>query len=242
MTLTALEMTQQTAEPIVAKGSKFMFGEEAKAIAEAEGYPNGFALYFAGRAGVMGTADPDQVVSAFAWWEPGLVTKMFERGIDGHSPAEAAAHFAQACRQWGDNNLADVPGTETIARLGRKVIDAAVPMGAPLYRGWRALPPGDSTAGAAALVVQTLRELRGDLHIQAVAVEGLTPLQAVACHGGEERSKMFGWPEPGPDSAEVRARWDRAEEVTNQMVASYFEVLSGTERQELTEALQASPG
>ena len=49
-------------------------------------------------------------------------------------------------------------------------------------------------------------------------------------------------PEPGPDSGEVRARWDRAEEVTNQMVASYFDVLSGTERQELTEALQASPG
>lgn len=237
MATTALEAATKTAQPIVANGSKFMFGEEAKAIAEAEGYPNGFALYFAGRAGVIGTTDVDQVVSAFAWWEPGLVAKMFGRGIESKSPAEAAADFAKACRQWGENNLASVEGAAAIATIGRKIIDGATPMGCALYTGWRAVDPGDSTAASAAVALQTLRELRGDLHIQAVAAEGLSALQAVSCHGGADRSKMFGWPEPAPDDADVRARWDRAEDVTNQMTAHYYEVLTDTERDELVAAI-----
>lgn len=239
MAMTALEAATETAQPIVANGSKFMFGEEAKAIAEAEGYPNGFALYFAGRAGVIGTTDVDQVVSAFAWWEPGLVAKMFGRGIEAKSPAEAAADFASACRQWGDNNLAGAEGTEAIATIGRKIIDSANPMGCALYTGWRKVEPGDSTAGGAAVALQALRELRGDLHIQAVAAEGLSALQAVSCHGGADRSKMFGWPEPAPEDADVRSRWDRAEAVTNQMAARHYEVLTDAERDELVAAISA---
>jgi len=242
MAMTALEAAQQTAEPIVTKGSKFMFGDEASAVAEAEGYPNGFALYFAGRAGVLGDVDVTQVVSAFAWWEPALVAKMYSRGVAVKPPHEAATDFARACHEWGENNLATLAGTETVATLGRKVIDAATPIGAALYTGWRALPVPDSAPAAAALAIQTLRELRGDLHMQAVAVEGLTVLEAVSTHGGAERSKMFGWPAPAEDTEALRARWNKAEDTTNAMTSTYFEVLTETEREQFTAAVKASAG
>ena len=49
-------------------------------IGSEAGYPNGFAWYVAGRGGVLGDVDADVIVSAFAYFNPKIVRKMWLAG------------------------------------------------------------------------------------------------------------------------------------------------------------------
>jgi hypothetical protein len=229
-----VDAARTIAGPIFTRGSAFMFHPDTVSAAKEQGYPNGFAFYFAGRGGVLGDVSGRQVASAFAFFQPGLVAKMWERGTDGRTAAQCAADFADACFRWGRANLTDVEGAERLAELAGKVIDGVThPMGLALFTGWREVPrPGDGPADAA-LSLQVLRELRGDLHIHAVAAAGLTPAEAVLGHGGTKRAEEFGWRDELPDAEAVRGSWEAAEGNTDQLMAVALGVLDGEELDEL---------
>ncbi|MDY7100488.1 MAG: hypothetical protein S0880_04815 [Actinomycetota bacterium] len=231
-----VDAARTLAAPVFSRGAAFMFDPTTVANAKEQGYANGFAFYFAGRGGVLGDVSGRQVASAFAFFEPDLVVKMWERGTADRSAAQCATDFADACTAWGRANLADLDGVDRLAMLARAVADGvAAPMGLSLFTGWREVHWPDDGPGAAALGLQVLRELRGDLHIHAVAAAGLTAVEAVVAHGGAERAEQFGWRGDLPEQDDVRGAWEAAEATTDRLMAAALTVLDDGSRADLVE-------
>jgi hypothetical protein len=68
--------------------------------------------------------------------------------------------------------------------------------------------------------MQILREWRGGLHLVATTAAGLSPLEAILTNEGVGQAKFFGWPEPFPDVAAIKAKHDAAEETTDRLCAA----------------------
>ena len=88
------------------------------------------------------------------------------------------------------------------------------------------------------MLLNCLREHRGSVHACAVAAVGLGPLEAIMAGSyGEQNARFFEWPEPYPDPALHRARWDAAEDLTSAAAALPYDALTGAERAELVALL-----
>ncbi len=147
-------------------------------------------------------------------------------------PRECARVYARGLAEWGQQLFADLPGIDRLAELGRRVADSVhQPMGLSLFAGWRAEPVPSNPAAAAALAVHVLREMRGDLHIQACAAYQLTALEAIL--GKDD-------PEPFPPPHAFADRRRAAEDLTDQLVAPAYSVLDPTERRDMLELLLAA--
>lgn len=180
------------------RGSDLFFDELAIKYGAEQGVDNFLVLYGAGRAGVMGDVTAAQVVSAFAFFEPGLVQKMWSSMDPAVKPSAVAEVFAAALaaaarERWDEEAAAGV------ARIGRKVADSVTPLGMPLFAGWRDMAVPDDPIGAAAVTVMTLRELRGDIHVQSIAASGVGPLEADFFTRGEQGVQLHGWKPPYPE-------------------------------------------
>jgi hypothetical protein len=177
-----------------------MLHPETLAAGTEAGYANGFAWYTAGRGGVLGDVDADVVISSFAYFEPGLVRKMWEAGTAVEGARAAGRRYAKACADWGAKRLSGVAGMDRLAQLADKVIDKASVEGLTLFAGWRAEERPSDPAAHAYFDIHLLRELRGCVHIIATTAQGLSALESILtdANGGAGRAKMFGWAEPFP--------------------------------------------
>jgi NTP pyrophosphatase (non-canonical NTP hydrolase) len=66
--------------------------------------------------------DADVVISAFAYFEPSLVRKLWESGIAVEGARAAGHRYARACADWGRRRLAGAAGMDRLAALADKVI------------------------------------------------------------------------------------------------------------------------
>lgn len=235
-----LETAAAAADPIVGVGGGFMIWRPTLKRGPQLGFPKGWAFYFAGRGGVLGDVVPDVIAAAFLYFPLERVRSEWLAGRAVMEPPAAAAAYAEACQDWGREHLSDVDRLERLVELMRRVAAAADPAGAPLFAGWRALPLPDDAPGAAAQLLQVLREHRGGLHGAAVLAAGLTPLEAVIAGGGESQAEFFGWEPPYPDPEPLRERHQQALDVTNRLAARAYEVLGDSERTEIVELLHAT--
>jgi len=226
-------------------GSKYMLDPATAEIGKAAGYPDGFAFYMAGRGGVLGDVDADVVYAAFAFFDRGVVRKMWERGVAVEGARKAGSRYAGAADAWGKAHLAAFKSAVRFNELAEKVVQSVDPCGLSLFAGLRSEPlPADPVARTYRLVTY-LRELRGCLHINAVAAEGMSGYEAVlASENGAFFAKIHGYQEPHPDVTHLAAARQRAEEATSRLMTQVYErALSGEERAEfarLTEELKAS--
>lgn len=212
----------------------FMLHPETFAGSIAQGYENPLAGYVAGRGGVLGDATGTTVASVFAVFEPNFVGAMWDEGVAVRGAAGAAGVYWEQIAEFGRKYLAGAEGTARIAELAGKVIAATPASGLPMFAGWREMPPASDDAARALQVMHVLRELRGDVHFNALANSGITPVEAHMLHGGEQYTRMFGWPEPFADGAGKKQRYDEVEEATNRRVAELLEAaLSREEAEEL---------
>ena len=78
--------------------------------------------------------------------------------------------------------------------------------------------------------------------MSAVQVAGLSPLEAVVAGPyGPENAAFSGWSEPLPEvTDDLKARHARAEELTDELVAPAYAVLSDDEVAELAGLLEAA--
>ncbi|GAA3742100.1 SCO6745 family protein [Salinactinospora qingdaonensis] len=227
--------------PVVHRiGGAWFFTEDVAREGAKVGVTDRFALYAAGRGGVLGDCHPDVVASAFAFFPPQLVAAKYREGIAATPPMECARAYAAGLAAWGDRLLGDLPGVERLADFGRRIADSVRPMGLPLFAGWRALPAPSGPGGAAALALQVLRELRGDLHIHAVVAKELTPLEAILGKDGPERARELSYPEPYPPIEDFVDRREAAEDLTDRLVAPAYAVLDATERSDFLSLLRAA--
>ncbi|GAA0355755.1 hypothetical protein GCM10009530_01070 [Microbispora corallina] len=243
-----------TKAAVGALGGGFMISREVKALCERSGLgPR--EMYFRGRCGVLGEVDPGVVVAAAVFFPPGHVEQSWEGGrrlpVD-----EAVRLYASACHAWGERRLGAFDGADRLCALLTAVADGSDVLGAPLFAGWRALPRPASGPALTAHLLHLVRELRGARHATAVIAYGVDPLVATlagdpaagtpATHvRGADAARFLAWPEPYPEPTpdEVKRR-GRAEELTDDLMAAAYTVLSPAGRAELvdllTQALQAA--
>ena len=233
--MTTLETSVRAlTEPVGALGGMWMLAPEVLAPCREVGYPNGYAYYVTGRGGVLGDVDADVVASAFGFFAPSLVRKMWEVGVVVEGARACARRYGDACAQYGRTRTEGYAGIERLATLAEQVAMNADATGLALFAGWRAEPLPADAPGRACFLLHVLRELRGSVHVLAVAASGLGPRDAVLATGGPDHAKQFGWPEPYP-VLEPGAK-DASEALTDRVLTSlYGAVLTDDEAAELAE-------
>jgi hypothetical protein len=237
---TPTETARASADAVRGLASLFMFDGRTYAGAAEAGY-EGLAFYFCGRGGVLGDVDAAEVADAMVFFAPVTVAAGWVSGAAVESRAEAAARWAEACAAWARAHLPeDGLDLTRLAELAGRVVEAADPAGAPIFAGWRSLPVPDESRAAALHQLNALRELRNARHAVAVAEAGLQPLEAVMVRSAHMVG-IFGWPEPHPEPDEaVTARWQAAEDVTDERFGVDLAVLSAAERAEFVDLAAAA--
>ena len=131
--------------------------------------------YVWGRASGMGEPAAAVVVSAFAVFEPGLITALYEeaRGKVGRSDLVETRDEATAASLRAVLGDADVSGVVAALRRG---IDAADGTGRPLFSGLASQPWPDDPVGQLWRACDIIREHRGDTHVAACVAAGLDPM------------------------------------------------------------------
>ena len=232
------ERGAEVRDAIYVLGGAWMLSDEAKVVADEVGTGR-WALYMAGRGGVLGDVHPDVVTAAFYFFPASSVHKGWNKALAVMTPSEAARRFATASHAWGRAHLAGVDGLEALDTALATVIDSAPVAGLPLFAGWRAMPLPDDLPARVIQRCQVLREHRGGAHAAAVLSCGLGPLEAIMAGPGygEETARFFQWPEPYPDGTPFVEQHRRAEELTNEIVGRAWAVLSDGEFAAATETM-----
>ena len=224
-----LESAREAGGPIEASVATFMLHPETFAESIAAGYENPFAGYVAGRGGVLGEANGSTVATLFVIFEPNFLAGLWDEGVKVRGAAAAADLYWEQTAGFGRRHLADAEGLNRLAALGEMVIAVAPTQGLALYSGWRRMPLADDAAARALQVMFVLRELRGDIHLNALTISGIEPIEAHMLNKGHEYATMFGWPEPFLDGAAKKGRYDEVEALTNRRIAELFDAALTTE-------------
>jgi hypothetical protein len=184
MDATTARKTWRTLEPI--HGAIYFVPEAAEEY-RALGLDERMRGYFASRSAAMGAVDASVVIATFFNFDHDLV----QRSMDGvwsiASPDEVLAARLRAAdrmlrRIGGD--LIDGDEVAEAAELARTAATAACadPHGRPLFAGHARLPWPDEPHLVLWHAQTLLREYRGDGHIAALTVEGLSGCEALVTH------------------------------------------------------------
>lgn len=227
--------------PIGDLGGAWMSSEaEEQALAEA-GLVD-WQLYFLGRHGVLGDVDPDVILAAAFVFPADHLRREWTAARAVMTPDEGLRRYLALCHLWGREKLAGFDHLNRLTELGQKVIDASGVVGLPLFAGWRAVPLPADPAERCAQVMQVLREHRGACHGVALAACQMHPLVAILTNqGGEENADEYGWKPPFPVITDAdRELRERAEELTDDLVAEAYQGLTDAEQTELLDLLRAA--
>jgi hypothetical protein len=215
----------------------------------------GRAGYFASRAAALGAVGAEPVVAAFFNFHPGLVRRALPGAWERARPeavlaARLEAAGAALVRGLGDDVYG--PAVAEAAELARRAAEAAAahPEGRALSAAHAALPWAQEPHLVLWQAQTVLREFRGDGHVAALLLAGLTGLEALVLHAasGEVPERFLrrsrGWSEQewaeavdglrrrglveGDEpvlSADGRAQRDWIEAATDRLAAPAYAVL-----------------
>ena len=218
-------------------GWAFYFTPETGAYAQEQFGIDGFRFYFVGRGGVLGDVDADVVRSAFGYFEPGVIRKMWATGVERaapHSPRDVARGFIHCGHEFGRTKFAGLPGLEAFVDAAAQVIGAVEGPGLALFAGVRAEPVPDDAPAAAMHQAMVLREMRGSAHLLAVVASGLSTTTAHAVKRPDDLA-LFGYEpdNPPPVTDADREKWARAEALTDEILAPAYATLSDAQAEAL---------
>jgi Helix-turn-helix family len=199
---------------------------------------DGFRFYFLGRGGVLGDVEPEVVASAFGYWSPALVAKMWNTAKERMAPRDAARLYLSACHAFARSKFAALDGLDDFCTAAEQVNDTIDPAGLALYAGIDAEPLPDDAPARALQLCAVLREARGSAHLVGVVASGLRPRIAHAIKRPTE-GKPFGWDDEPEPSADEIARWEHAEELTIRQLEPAFGVLDAGGQDALLAGLAA---
>jgi len=219
-------------------GSAWMLDKETAVRGAELGFDKGLPFYFAGRGGVLGDVDADVICAAMGYWHPGMVRKMWDRGVAVAGAKEASRRYMVACAQWADSHLAGLEHADRLAELAGKIVSGADVGGLSLFAGWRTAPLADGGPARVLQLIHVLREWRGAMHLAATTAAGLRPLEAILTNEGTDQARFFGWRDELPDCSHLVDRQARAQEMTDQQAAAGYEAtLTAEERAEFAELM-----
>src|SRR5215207_6714973 len=182
---------------------------------------DGLRFYVIGRGGVLGDVEAPVVVSAFGYFNPSMIHKLWTTAAQRVAPREAARAYLECARRVGRERLSELDGLDELCDAAERVIAAVDPAGLALFAGVRAEPlPDDPPARAMQLAV-VLRELRGSTHLLAVVASGLSP--RVAHHiRRPEMDEAFGWKEAPEVTQTERDQLAEADALTYRLLVPAF--------------------
>lgn len=203
-------------EAIGSIGAAFYFHPDTIARGKAAGL-DGFRFYFLGRGGVLGDVEPAVVHAAFGYFHTGLIDRMWNSAKAIMSPRDAARLYLDCAHDFGRAKFGEIAGLDGFVGAATQVIDAVEGASLPLFAGVRAEPvPADAPA-AAMHQAMVLRELRGSVHLLALTANGVTtPIAHAIKRPGDVA--MFGYDDAPEITDDDRARWHRAEELTDELL------------------------
>jgi hypothetical protein len=239
--MTPQEICRAIAEPTGPVGAAFYFHADTLARGKELGL-DGFRFYALGRGGVLGDVEADVVHSAFGYFNPSMVAKLWNSAKEIMAPRDAAREYLACAHSFGRAKLAEVTGRaelEGYVDAATTVVGAVDDSAMALFAGLRAEPvPGDVAAAAYHCAI-LLRELRGGAHLVAVASVGLPTVIAHAIKRPDAMG-MFGWDEGAPVPTDAdRAALAEAEDVTDRILVKAFAALSPTQASALVQGTQA---
>jgi len=132
--------------------------------------------YVGGRGAFLGDPAGAVVAAAFAWFEPGLVTTLW----DAARAVVAPEQLVQARDESTAASLREVLAGEDPAEVASLLADAAEAadgMGRPLFSGRRADGRPADAVHCLWWACGLVREHRGDSHVAAAAAAGLNPVE-----------------------------------------------------------------
>lgn len=148
------------------------------------------AGYFASRSAPMGEVPADVVIATFYNFDPSLVRHAMRdvwsiTSVAAILDARLRAVDVSLSRAFGPELLA----SSTLADAAATAREAALvacehPEGRPLFAGHAALPWPDAPHLVLWHAQSLLREFRGDGHVAALTVEGLSGIEALVSHAG----------------------------------------------------------
>lgn len=241
MTYTDMLDAARRAGPAIGQAvGVFMLHPETFAESIAAGYEDPFAGYAAGRGGVLGEATGVTVSAVFAIFEPSFLAGLWDKGVAVRGAAGAAKVYWDQCAGFARKYLTEADGLDRIVASGEKIIATTATAGLPLYAGWRSMPLAEDTPARALQVMFVVRELWGGVHLNALSVSGITPVEAHMLNKGPEYTKMFGWPEPFADGTDKKDRYAEVCQATDRRMA---EILAAAlSRDEAAELARLSAG
>lgn len=235
----ARELMNRTCPATGDVGAAFYFHPDTVAYGKENLGLDGFRFYILGRGGVLGDVDPSVVHAAFGYFNPGLVAKMWSTAAEKVAPRDAARQYLACGHRLARRVLDGIDGLDAYAVAAGAIIDAVDDSALSLFAGLRAEEVPSDAPAAAFHQAMVLRELRGSVHLVAVAAVGLP---SVVAHQIKRPNDVqsFGWPEDiAAPTDEQRAALDRAEQITNDMLAPAFAVLDDAGAEALIAGIDA---
>lgn len=132
--------------------------------------------YVWGRAAALGEPLAGVVVSAFAWFDPALITAAYEEGRSRVPWAEVVRIRDETTARSLGAILAG-EDVEAVVAVLRRGLDAADGTGRALFSGLRSRGWPDDPAGRLWRACELLREHRGDGHIAVCVAAGFGPIE-----------------------------------------------------------------
>ncbi len=162
------------------------FVPEADQHYTALGLDSGMMGYFSSRAAAMGAVNAEVVVATFYNFEPGRIRSLVPQAWERTTApalwqARLAAADAALVRIFGER-LAQ-PDIAEAADVLRSIIDSCQSEGRALFAGHLAQAWPTEPHLALWFAITLLREFRGDGHIAALTVEGVSGIEALVIHG-----------------------------------------------------------
>lgn len=236
--MTSTEQLIAAASPKIGNlGAAFYFLPETLERGKAHGL-DGFRFYFLGRGGVLGDVESPVVASAFGWFNPALVERIWTSAKEKMAPRAAAALYQECAADLGRRRLAAVEGLDAFCAAAEKVAAATDPAGLTLFAGWNAEPRCDDLPGRAVQLLAVLRELRGSAHLVAVLATGLSPRLAHRIRR-PDMDQAFGWGDTPEGTDDDRARLAHADALTDALVTPSWSVLDDAEATAFLRTLDA---
>lgn len=236
---TTSEYVQSASARIAALGSAFYFVPETIAVGKDHGL-DGFRFYVLGRGGVLGDVEWPVIDSAFGYFHPTFVERMWNTARERAdlSPRECGRLYLECSAEFGRRHFAEVPGLKPFCDAAEQVLAAADPAGLALFAGYVAEPLAADLPGRAMQLASILREHMGSAHLVAVLAVGLDPQVA---HGVRrpEMWESFGYAgEPLPEPTdEVRGLLADADALTQRLIRPAYEALPTPEQDALLTGL-----
>lgn len=218
--MTPEELVATACPKIGSLGSAFYFDPATVTKGKELGL-DGFRFYILGRGGVLGDVESAVIHSAFGYFAPGLIDKMWNDAKSKMNPRDAGRAYVEAAQDFGRARFGQVEGLDAFCQAAGAVNDATDAASLALYAGLAAEPLAEDAPARAMQLTAVLREYRGSAHLAAVRVLGLDPAVAHAIKRPDDVT-TFGYQEPPSYGEAEQALHNEAEALTDKMVLGAY--------------------